>query len=766
LANLYESQGRYGEAEPLFLRTLHISEQVLGKKHPHILISVNNLAELYRVQGRYSEAEPLLQRTLRVREQVLGKKHPDTIISLNNLALLYKAQGRYGEAEPLYLRALRVSEQVLGKEHPQTLGTVNNLAALYRVQGRYGEAEPLYLRALRVSEQVLGKEHPLTLASINNLAGLYESQGRYAEAEPLYLRALRVSEQVLGKAHPHTMATMQNLTGLQLGLKQPKKALSLLKRLQAGALRYAAVELTTTLGEAQKRRFLSRQSVLQDLALSLAMQYPTPSNQQFAATVLLRWNQVQGEEALFLQRLSRHSGDPRVQALAQQIRGARTELSFLANQKEVEPAALQHSLEKLADLEVKLSLRSRVYKQHLAVRSLDLDTVRSALPHGSALLAFKAYRPFDTDKQALQAPHYLALLLPAEDTDEETLQLLDLGPVDEIIALGLRTDREESGLYRRLFAALDERLEKYDSLYIAPDHWLHLLNFERLRLPDGRYWIERQPLHRLQTARDLVRPPPLQKGKGLLALGGIDYGSPPKIAAGKAQIALTETQRNLAGQLEQGFKPLKASGKEALQIKQFYWTPEYGEGDSELEQVWRGQEAGEHRLKQLEQAPQILHLATHGFYLEDKFKLGRPLVLSGLALANANRGIAGELSHGEDGILYALEVQDLNLEGTLLVSLSACDTGQGAVDYAEGVYGLIRAFRVAGARHVLMTLRKVDDNAAFRFMSRFYLKWLESGGLDNPARALRETKLSFLHGKRPAERKPEMWAPYVLVEIP
>ncbi|MCP4696462.1 MAG: CHAT domain-containing protein [Gammaproteobacteria bacterium] len=691
---------------------------------------------------------------------------PRSLISVNNLAVLYRVQGRYGEAEPLSLRALRVREQVQGKEHPDTLISVNNLAELYRVQGRYGEAEPLYLRALRIREQVLGKEHPDTLISANNLAMLYQAQNRYNEANPLFQRALRVSEQVLGKTHPDTMRVIQNLIRLQLGLKQPKKVLNLLKRLQAGALRYAAVELTTTLGNAQKRRFLSRQSVLQDFALNLAVQYPAPPNQQFAAAVLLRWNQVQGEEALFLQRLSRHSGDLQVRVLAEQIRGTRSELSFLANQKEVEPAALQHSLEKLAGLEVKLSLRSRDYKQHLAVRSLDLDTVRSALPHGSALLAFKAYRPFNADKQELQAPHYLALLLPAEETDEKTLQLLDLGPVDEIMALGLRIDREEAGLYRRLFAALDERLEKYDSLYIAPDHWLHLLNFERLRLPDGRYWIERQPLHRLQTARDLVRPPPLQKGRGLLALGGIDYGSPPETAAGKAEIELTESQRNLAGQLRQGFKPLKASGKEALQIKEFYWTPEYSEGDSELEQVWQGQEAGEHRLKQLEQAPQILHLATHGFYLEDKFKLGRPLVLSGLALANANRGILGELSHGEDGILYALEVQDLNLEGTLLVTLSASDTGRGAVDYTEGVYGLVHAFRVAGARHVLMTLRSVDDNAAFRFMSRFYLKWLESGGLDNPARALRETKLSFLHGKRPAERKPEMWAPYVLVEIP
>ncbi|MCP4702881.1 MAG: CHAT domain-containing protein, partial [Gammaproteobacteria bacterium] len=660
---------------------------------------------------------------------------------------------------PLLQRALRVSEQVLGKEHPDTLTSVNNLAGIYRVQGRYGEAEPLYLRALRVSEQVLGKEHPDTLISVNNLADLYRVQGRYGEAEPLFQRALRVSEQVLGKMHPHTMGYMQNLIGLHLALKKDlKKALALLKRLQAAALRYAAIELSTTLGEAQKRRFLSRQSGLQDLALSLALQYPPA--RQFAAAVLLRWNQVQGEEVLYLQRLSRHSGDPQIKELAQQIRALRTELSFLANQKEVQPKALQTSLDKLAELEVQLSLRSRVYKQHLAVRSLDLDTVRSALPHGSALLALKVYRPFDAEKQKLKKPHYLALLLPAEETGEAGLELRDLGPAEEIVLRGqaVKAGREQAGkeLYQHLFAAWDERLAAYQSLYIVPDHWLHLLNFERLRLADGRYWIERQPLHRLSNARDLLRPPPLQKGRGLLALGGIDYGkagasehiqtSRPGLQtrSDENQKNLSDTRRNLAGQFTKGFKPLKASAKEARQIPEFYWTPEHGDEtleDETLEQVWLGRDAAEHRLKQLPHPPQVLHLATHGFYLEDRFELGRPLVLSGLALAGANRGIAGQLdSHGEDGILYALEVQDLNLEGTQLVTLSACDTGQGVVDYAEGVYGLIRAFRIAGARHVLMTLRKVDDEKAFRFMSAFYLRWMESGGLQNPAAALRKTK--------------------------
>ena len=137
--------------------------EACGKEHPDTLTSVNNLAVLYQAQGRYGEAEPLYKRALEASERVLGKEHPDTLASVNNLALLYQAQGRYGEAEPLYRRALEASERVLGKEHPDTLTSVNNLAVLYQAQGRYGEAEPLYKRALEASERVLGKEHPDTL---------------------------------------------------------------------------------------------------------------------------------------------------------------------------------------------------------------------------------------------------------------------------------------------------------------------------------------------------------------------------------------------------------------------------------------------------------------------------------------------------------------------------------------------------------------------------------------------------------------------------
>jgi len=93
---------------------------------------MNNLAGLYYAQGRYGEAEPLYIKALKLCKKVLGREHPDTIRSMNNLAGLYNVQGRYGEAEPLFTKALQLREKVLGREHPDTITSMNNLAGMPR----------------------------------------------------------------------------------------------------------------------------------------------------------------------------------------------------------------------------------------------------------------------------------------------------------------------------------------------------------------------------------------------------------------------------------------------------------------------------------------------------------------------------------------------------------------------------------------------------------------------------------------------------------
>jgi tetratricopeptide (TPR) repeat protein len=211
LAGLYESQGQYAQAEPLYQQALAIREEALGPEHPDVAISLNGLAGLYRTQGQYAQTEPLYQRALAIQETALGPEHPAVATSLNNVALLYCNVGQYAQAEPLYRRALTIQEKALGPEHPAVATSLNNLAGLYHNQGQYAQAEPLYQQALAIREKALGAEHPDMANSLNNLALLYCNQGQYAQAEPLYQRALAIQEKALGPEHPDVATSLNNL---------------------------------------------------------------------------------------------------------------------------------------------------------------------------------------------------------------------------------------------------------------------------------------------------------------------------------------------------------------------------------------------------------------------------------------------------------------------------------------------------------------------------------------------------------------------------
>ncbi|MEG4818383.1 tetratricopeptide repeat protein, partial [Microcoleus sp. K5-D4] len=214
LALLYQSQVRYSEAEPLFLQAVEIDRRSLPEDHPSLATHLNNLAGLYQSQGRYSEAEPLFLQAGEIHRRLLPEDHPRLANYLNNLAQLYKSQGRYSEAEPLFLQAVEIDRRSLPEDHPSLATHLNNLAGLYQSQGRYSEAEPLFLQAGEIHRRSLPEDHPSLATHFNNLAQLYKSQGRYSEAEPLYLQAVEIDRKSLPEDHPSLAINLNNLAGL------------------------------------------------------------------------------------------------------------------------------------------------------------------------------------------------------------------------------------------------------------------------------------------------------------------------------------------------------------------------------------------------------------------------------------------------------------------------------------------------------------------------------------------------------------------------
>jgi tetratricopeptide (TPR) repeat protein len=212
----HDYQKELGEAVDYFRKAVDLQTE-LGQA-TNLANSLGWLGKLYDDQGRYNEAEPLYAQALEMRKRSLGEDHPDVATSLNDLAGLYVSQGCYSEAEPLYVQALEMRKWLLGKNHPDVAQSLNDLAGLYVSQGCYNEAEPLYVQALEMRRRLLGEDHPDVASSLNNIALLYDNQERYSEAEPLYMQALDIAERQLGVDHPNTVIFRENLEGLRAAM--------------------------------------------------------------------------------------------------------------------------------------------------------------------------------------------------------------------------------------------------------------------------------------------------------------------------------------------------------------------------------------------------------------------------------------------------------------------------------------------------------------------------------------------------------------------
>ncbi|WP_164928965.1 CHAT domain-containing tetratricopeptide repeat protein [Gloeobacter violaceus] len=761
LALLYVDQGRYREAEPLYERALAIHQKVLGPDHPQVAKTLNNLAILQTKQGRYREAEPLYERALAIHQKVLGPDHPDVAVKLNNLAFLYVDQGRYREAEPLYERALAIHQKVLGPDHPQVAANLNNLALLHVAQGKYLEAEPLLKHALVIHHKTLGPEHPDEAQVLHSLAVLYTSLGRYREAEPLLEQALAIHQKAFRLQHPIIVSILQTFASLRLKQARPAEALGLLQERLDVQERLLGLNLAVG-DEARKRDYLDTLVEGVDLSVSAHLRYaPTePAAARLAlGAVLQRKSRVLDELTGGLAQLRARLA-PGQQGLLDQLAQTRSTLATLVFRGLQQDTPEQYK----ARLDA-LERQTRQLETDLAAsgaelgtlsRPVTVDAVQQQLHAGTVLVELVRYRPLNpaaTRKADRFAPEHYAAFLLSSDGPVWAVELAEAAVIDRMV-LDLRALLANAdtpvvavrALARQLDSLLMQplraRLGDVHTLWIAPDAQLNLLPFGALVDEQGRYLLERFELVYLSSGRDLIRlsdlPVPPRQGPLLVAAPDFDNAGPPAVNAAHRS-APSLRSADLAELRVEG---LPGSAKEAAALLALL------PGARSL----TGAAATENALKEAH-GPLLLHVATHGFFLEPISRVGEnPLLRSGLALAGFNKRASG----GEDGVLTALEAMGLDLEGTELVVLSACDTGLGEVAGGEGIYGLRRALSIAGARSQMFSLWQVGDTATAQLMVAYYRQLLAGWGRSE---ALRRVQLDLLQGGERAH--PYWWAAFV-----
>jgi CHAT domain-containing protein/uncharacterized protein HemY len=798
LALVYEAQGLYGRAEPLYERVLAIREAALGKSHPRVAFPVVVLGDLYLAQGLYARAEPLLQRALAIRQAALGENHPSVANALGSLGNLYLAQRLYARAEPLLQRALAIRQAIYGKNDPNVALQLSRLGKLYLAQRLYTRAEPLLQRALAIRQAIYGKNDPDTANSLQDLADLYSAQRLYRRARPLYERVLAIREVLSVKDHPRNAEVLNQLAVGHLAQQRLAEALPLLTRaftLSEQRLR----QETLSFSEGNLARFLQFLRADEERLYALLRGHPRNARVRrlaLTAALLLKGRSV--EETADISRAVYQRLGPQERDSFERLRGLRTQLSGLVLQGPggLSPAAYQQQLKELAEqgdaLEAGLARRSASLRALTALPppAEIVDRAAAALPKEGALVEFITYedRPL-VPKPGASEPQlrYLALVL----FPDSPIRALDLGPAEPINLAAARlrdalANKDTSypglsqALYQLAFQPLLPLLGKTRRLFLSPDGQLALVPFAALH--DGQqFLVDSFDFTYLTSGKDLLRRP-----EETVPTASVAVLADPDFSAQFPSPALSLTEVSAPAERSFSVERFFSSLREG-QTRQAWATVPLPGSRQEAEAIQRllpqaqlflGREATKERLLHMP-APAILHLATHGFFLENAPSPSRsraaghfgalgegplaapppdPLLRSGLLFAGAGAPAPDASSSAspppDTALATALELAGLNLWGTQLVVLSACDTGRGDVQLGQGVYGLRRAFMVAGAETVVMSLWKVNDETTRSLMEAYYTNLLAGQGR---ATALREA----MRAVRRAQAHPYYWAPFI-----
>jgi CHAT domain-containing protein/tetratricopeptide (TPR) repeat protein len=786
LGILYQRKGDYAKAEQSYQRALAINEKALGPEHPNVASTLHNLADLYHDRGDYANAELVYQRVLAIREKALGPEDPDVAAVLTNLAELYRDRGDHAMAEQLHQRALTMYEKSLGPEDSNVAMALNNLASLRRDAGDFARAELLYQRAQAIWGKAPGPEHPLFADSLDELAILYRKKGEYEKAEQLHQQAHGIYEKAVGPLRSKSLRNLAMLAILYVAKGDIAQAISFQSRANAVSERRLALNLALG-SERQKLAYLALFSKETDFTLSLHSQIapndPQALNLAFT-TLLLRKGRGLDAMADTIATLRRHAL-PEDQKLFDHLADARAQLAALTlggpgeatldtYQKRLKP--LEEEVEKL---EAELSARSDRFRAQS--RPVTLDAVQAALPADGALIEFAVYTPQEPRTEKDGPPRYIAYTLEAQG-QPKWADLGEAAVIDRAVGAWRKALRDPNRMdVKRLARAVDEivmrplrpLLGDTRRLLIAPDGSLNLIPFAALVDERNQYLIESYTISYLTSGRDLLRLQTSQPSE-----------SSPMVVAnpafGRAATAVARAGQNAAGFRSGGpgrrqndpdqiyFQPLPSTRHEALAIK----------ATLRKASMLLRDRATESALKRA-RAPRILHIATHGFFLDDQeappaetrgffdddplrasglrfskwaAKVENPLLRSGLALAGANRGRDGD----DDGLLTALEVAGLDLWGTKLVTLSACDTGVGEVKNGEGVQGLRRALVLAGSESQVMSLWPVLDTTTRDLMVPYYKALRQGRGRSD---GLRQAQLRMLRSEDC--QHPFYWAAFI-----
>ena len=758
LASIHGDVGDNDKARDVHEQALRILEKTLGTNHPLTAHTMDNLGLCYDRIGDYKKGQELHTRALPVIEKAYGHDHSSTAHIIRNCARSYLNNGDTRKARELYEQVFAIRVRVYGPDHPFTAETLGSLADTFDQEGNHLHARELQIQALKIYENAMGPESLDAAKGMDALAENYATTGEYDKSRELYEKALPIFEAVLGPQHSSTAYALLQLSSALYMTDQTSLARSYAARAASALERNLQSALLSD--EAARLKWQENNLPVDVLACLLRPEQ--------LAQLSLRWKGIVMDSLLEDRALAKtFAKDKDAAQPLRELRSLQSKLSRLSftQDKTNESAGIS---EQVSAIQRKMASRTNVFGRVRASADLTLDSILPALSGGAMFVDFLEFSdPKLTGDAKLQ---YGASLL-TEDGNPVFIRIPDRAGIDRTIdaILSALQKRDEKLLSANL-SELSEKLWKpiankipssIQRLIICPDGKLNFVSFAALLDSEKKFVCEKYLLNYVATARDSSQRAS-ESGRKAIAIFAnptFDFSSAETFSN---HVTMRSHEISAFGKVKLPPLPGTASESETLNktAASLGWATN----------TFVGKNATEKQIRSIQHVG-ILHLATHGFYLQSQVPFQEnsraihlestdksampianrdgsinPMRASGIALAGAQStfqswrdGISPDPDN--DGILMAEEVAGLNLDGTWLVSLSACETGVGEARSGEGVFGLRRAFMMAGAQNLLMTLWPVNDSTTKDIMSDFYKKCLATG---NPTRSLAETQRDWL----------------------
>ena len=697
LANLYLATGRYDSADKAAQEAIPLFEKIVSKNSPYYAYCLSALGRAYYLNNKENQAESALKNAISVFEKTIGTKHPDYGAMLGSLANLYKKQKRLAESETYFLKSEVILEQTVGKKHPNYVITLGNLAMLYAAMQNYEKATPLFETVLNEGALVLGKNTNTYSSFQYAFASMLTEQGDYERAFSIFQSANTVQK--------YFLSNYLNFLDEDERVDYYKTVESNFEAFNMLAMAYPK---PAVLKELLELRLYSKGLLLNE-------------NQRIAKALLNADNQAIKEDYLAFSTLKKQ----------------------LAKYAGLNPAQLSAAKINLTELEEKTNL----LEKKLVQASRDFSNWQSSQKQ----ISDAVFSQLEEDEIAIEIIRFRETL-HSDITNKILYNYLIVNKKDNILTYKLLSQKNgntlENANYENYFLEatrregnvslmqelgniywknIDAELIGKKKIYISLDGIYHKINLETLQNQEGKYLGELYNFVILTNLKEIAEPVentlPQQPTAVLI-------GNPAYDLENLKQYDLPEGWADAETRSFE-LKPNPYTQKEVVAIDKILNKSNWKSS------LYVKKEAKEEVLKNLDFSPTLLHIASHGYYVEknkntSNFSFGNaknPLLHSMLFLSGAQNTLQGKNIGEDDGIFTAYEMSNLNLRKTQLVVLSACHTGLGKIKNGEGVYGLQRAVMSAGAKSLIISLWEVDDKATQELMTNFYSFWTTGNDL-------------------------------------